>query len=89
MTNLLKEDHELLHIPEEDKLGHPQAGQLVANIEAGHNMYKALQNSYSYYFTLYWVIVINHFVLHKTNSYIYNIFSLNLVSNHFKQPINI
>ncbi len=53
MTNLLKEDHELLHIPEEDKLGHPQAGQLVANIEAGHNMYKALQNSYSYYFTLY------------------------------------
>ena len=42
----------MLLIPEEDRLSHPHAQRLAEDIEAGHNMYKALQNSYSYYFTI-------------------------------------
>lgn len=52
MTNLLSRDKELLSIPDEDRHTHPKAGILGESPDAGHCMYKALQNSYSYYFTM-------------------------------------
>ena len=52
MSALLQNDQSLLNIPEEDLLSHPQAGVLGANLEAGENMYKTLQNMYMYYFIL-------------------------------------
>ena len=39
-------DQSILEIPDEDLSTHPQAGELGAEMEAGHNMYFDLQHAY-------------------------------------------
>ena len=47
MLVLLQQDQTILNIPEEDLSTHHQAGILGSNLNAGENMYKMLQNTYT------------------------------------------
>ena len=47
MLMMLKQDKEILSIPEEDVTTHPLAGAIGATLEAGEKMYHKLQMTYS------------------------------------------
>ena len=46
MLVFLGHDQSILEIPENDLATHPLAGILSADLQAGENMYKTLQNTY-------------------------------------------